>query len=87
MRWPRSKSTQAVIALAIGLTAAANEFARFAMRSFNKYYFGPHQAYPYPYADANSANLALARNCSIAFGLVFAGAFVLQRLITKRKSS
>jgi hypothetical protein len=84
MRWPCSKITQAAIALALGITAGASEFARFAMKSFDNYYFGPHKAFPYPYADAHSANLALARNCSLAFGLVFAGTFALQRLITNR---
>lgn len=85
MRWPRSKIARVFIALATGILAGVNEFARFAMKSFNNFYFGPHKAYPYPYADAHSANLALARSCCVAFGLTFIGAFALQVLITCRR--
>jgi hypothetical protein len=85
MRWPRSKVTQAIAALVLGVIASAMEFANFAVKSFNNFYFGPHRAYPYPYADVHSANLALARGCGLVFGLVFVAAFALQRLITKRQ--
>ena len=84
MSWPRSKITQTVIALMLGLIAGAIEFGRFAMKSFDNFYFGPHKAFPYPYADSHSANLAMARNCGIAFVLVFALAFGLQRVCTAR---
>lgn len=87
MRWPRSKTTQAIIALTLGLLAGANEFGRFAMRSFNNFYFGPHKAYPYPYADTRTAHLVLARNCAVAFGIVFLGAFALLRLIARLKAN
>ena len=56
------------------------------MESFNNYYFGPHKAYPYPYPDAHSANLAISGKCGLAFALVFIGAFALQRLILKQRS-
>jgi hypothetical protein len=86
MRWPRSKAAQTLIALTLGLIACANEYARMAMQSFNNFYFGPHKAYPYPYADVHSANLALVRKCGLAFALAFLGTVALQRLIVKRIS-
>jgi hypothetical protein len=85
MRWPRSKIMQAIVALVLGLTASAIEYARFAMKSFNNYYFGLHRAYPYPYADVRTANLVLVPDCILVFGLVFVASFVLERLITKRQ--
>jgi hypothetical protein len=85
MRWPRSRSTQAIIALTLGLIASANEYARFAMASFNNFYFGPHKAYPYPYPDVRSANLILLRNCGLAFGLVFLVTWALQKFLVNRK--
>ncbi len=85
MRWPRSKMTQAIVALVLSLTAGAIECARFAMKSFNNYYFGPHRGYPYPYADVRTANLALVRDCISVFGLVFVASFVLERLVTRRQ--
>jgi hypothetical protein len=87
MRWPRSKTTQSIIALALGLLAGVNEVGRFALHSFNDFYFGPHKAYPYPYADTRTADLVLARDCAVAFGIVFLAAVALQRLITRRDSN
>jgi hypothetical protein len=82
--WPRSKITQAIIAIA-HRRYSASEAARFAMKSFNNFYFGPRKPYPYPYADAHSANLALVRDCSLAFVSAFIGAFTLQQLLATRK--
>jgi hypothetical protein len=87
MRWPRSKAVQTVIALTLGLIACVSEYAQMAMQSFNNFYFGPHKAYPYPYADVHSANLVWFRNCGLAFGLVFLGTLALQRFIVKRNSN
>ena len=85
MKWPRSKIAHIIVALTLGLVAGVGEYALSAMRSFNDFYFAPHKAYPYPYADAHTANLVLARNCGLAFGIVFFAAFALQELTTKRK--
>jgi len=67
-----------MIALVLGLIAGAIELANVAMEYFNNFYFGPHKAYPYPYTDALSANLAMTRNCCLVFGVVFVGAILLQ---------
>jgi len=87
MRWPRSKAAQTVIALTLGLIACVGEYAQMAMQSFNNFYFGPHKAYPYPYADVKSADLAWVRNCGLAFGLAFLVTVALQRFIVKRISN
>lgn len=87
MKWPLSTMMQAITALVLGLVASAVECASFAMKSFNNYYFGPHRAYPYPYSDVHAANLALVRNCGLAFVLVFLSAFALQRFITRWRPS
>jgi hypothetical protein len=86
MRWPRSKTAQSIIALVLGVVAAVGEWLRLAMESFNNYYFGPHKAYPYPYPDVHSANMAMGWKCGLAFALVFIGTFALQMLILKRRS-
>jgi len=85
MRWPRSKISQTLIALVLAILDGANECGRFEMRSFHNFYFGPHKAFPYPYASAHSAYLALARNCGLAFGIVFIAALALQRSLTSRR--
>jgi hypothetical protein len=87
MRWPRSNAAQTVIALILGLIACVSEYAQMAMQSFNNFYFGPHKAYPYPYADVRSANLVWVRNCGLAFGLVFICILALQRFLMKRISN
>ena len=86
MKWPRSKTTQTIIALALGAVAAIAEWLQLAMESFNNFYFGPHKAFPYPYPDAHSANIAMTWKCGFAFALVFIATLALQRLILKRKS-
>jgi len=85
MRWPRSRTVQTIIALVLGLIAGVSEYARMAMESFNNFYFGPHKAYPYPYADVHTANLVWARNCALTFGLVFLGTIALQRFTVRRR--
>ena len=85
MKWPRSKTTQVIVASTLGLIAGANEYVQFAARSFNNFYFGPHRAYPYPYADVRSANMAMARDCGLAFAAVFLIAFAIQQVLTRRK--
>jgi hypothetical protein len=85
MRWPRSKVTQSVIASILGLLAAVNEWLQIAADSFNNFYFGPHKAYPYPYPDAHSAQLAMYWKCGLAFGLVFIVTFALLAVIASRK--
>ncbi|MGO9318293.1 MAG: hypothetical protein ACLP1U_10800 [Terracidiphilus sp.] len=87
MKWPRSKVTQSIIALILGLLAAVAEWLQLAMESFNNFYFGPHRAYPYPYPDAHSANIATCWKCGLAFALIFIGAFASQRLIASWKSN
>ena len=68
----------------LGILAAVGEWLRLAVESFNNSYFGPHKAYPYPYPNAHSAELAACWNCGLAFALVFVGAFALQILVAKR---
>jgi hypothetical protein len=70
----------------MGLIAAAGEYANLAMQSFNNFYFGPHKAYPYPYPNMHSANVAWAERCVLAFGLVSLSTFALQRLIHRKPS-
>jgi hypothetical protein len=84
MKWPRSKITQLLIALIFGLFAAASEEWKFAMNSFNNFYFGPHKAAPYPYPDMHTARVVEFRDCGLAFALAVIAAFELQRLITSR---
>lgn len=85
MKWPRSKAAQSTIALVLGLLAGVAEWLQLAMESFNNFYFGPHKAFPYPYADVHGAHVAMYRKCGSAFALVFIGTFALQRLIPKQQ--
>jgi hypothetical protein len=77
VRWPKSKGVQAAIAVVSGLLAASCVLSQIAMTSFNNYYFGPHKAYPYPYGDAHSAQMALYRDCGLTMLGVFAVVFMI----------
>jgi hypothetical protein len=61
------------------------EYGQFTMKSFNNFYFGPHEAYPYPYADVRSANMAMVRDCSLVFAAAFLLAFAIQHALTRQK--
>jgi hypothetical protein len=80
-KWPKSKGKQAAIALAIALLAAAWVFVEIEGGYFNRFYFPPHKAYPYPYADVHIAQIALYRNCGFTLVGVFVGLFVMQRVL------
>jgi hypothetical protein len=80
--WPKSTGVQAVIAVIAALFAVICVFAQIAMTSFNNFYFGPHKAYPYPYPDAHSAQMALYRECGLTMIGVFAVMYMIQRLLT-----
>lgn len=81
-RWPKSGRAQAAVAFVVGLLAAICVLVRIETTSFNNYYFGPHKAYPYPYADAHTYRIALYRDCGLTMLGVFAVVFVIQRLFT-----
>ncbi|WP_157439643.1 hypothetical protein [Terracidiphilus gabretensis] len=74
---------QAVIAAVAAIIAADLVITQIAMTSFNNFYFGPHKAYPYPYPDVHSAQVALYRNCGLTMLGVFTVAFMIQRLVIK----
>jgi hypothetical protein len=82
MRWPQSKSIQAVIAFAVATISAILVAANIAMESFNHYYFAPHRAFPYPYPTDWAARLAMCRDCGLTFLVVFAIVYVVQRWLT-----
>jgi hypothetical protein len=74
---------QAVIAAVAAILAAGLVITQIAMTSFNNFYFGPHKAYPYPYPDVPSAQVALYRDCGLTMLGVFTVSFLIQRLFTK----
>jgi hypothetical protein len=80
--WPKSRVVQAIIGVIAALLAAIYVFLQMAMTSFNDFYFGPHKAYPYPYPDAHTGQVALYRDCGLAMLVVFAIVFTIQRLFT-----
>jgi 4-amino-4-deoxy-L-arabinose transferase-like glycosyltransferase len=82
IKWPRSKGVQVTIAFLVALFSAAFVVAQIAMESFNHYYFPPHKAYPYPYATAWDAQMAMCRDCGLTFVIVFAILLVAQRKFT-----
>ena len=84
-KWPRSKRVQAVIAFAVALASAVLVVAQIAMESFNHYYFPPHKAYPYPYATEWAARIAMFRDCSGTFVVVFAVVYAAQRMFAATK--
>jgi len=81
-RWPKSRGVQATIAVVVALLAAICVFIQTAMTSFNNFYFGPHKAYPYPYPDAHTAQMALYRDCGLTMLGVFVVVFTIQRVFT-----
>lgn len=81
-RWPKSKGVQALIATVAALLAEVCVYASFVMASFNNFYFGPHKAYPYPYADVHAAQTAIYRESGLTLLVVFAVVFTIQRLFT-----
>lgn len=78
-KWPKSKGVQAAIAAVVAILAAICVFGLVAMTSFNNFYFGPHKAYPYPYADVHTAQMALLRDCGLTMLVVFGVVFLIQR--------
>jgi hypothetical protein len=70
---------QAAIAFVVALVSAASVFLRLSTNSFNHFYFLPHRAYPYPYLTSRAAQMALWRDCGLAFVAVFAILYAVQR--------
>jgi hypothetical protein len=82
VRWPKSKRVQMTIAMVVAFLVAVGVFLQIAMTSFHNFYFGPHKAYPYPYPDANTAQMALYRDCGLAMLGAFVVVFTIQRVFT-----
>ena len=82
--WPKSKRVQVAIAVAAAIFAMICVLLQIATTSFNNFYFGPHKAYPYPYANAHTAQMVLYRDCGLAMLGVFIAVFATQRLLTSR---
>ena len=85
-KWPKSRGVQTTIAVVVALLAAICVFIQIAMTSFNNFYFGPHKAYPYPYPDAHTAQMALSRDCGLTMLGVFVVVFAIQRFFTRASS-
>ena len=83
-QWPRTPKAQTAIALTLALLVAAWTFLQVQYSYFERFYFGPHKRFPYPYASEKAADIALLTDCSLAFLVVFLGLVILQRLFTKR---
>jgi hypothetical protein len=79
IKWPRSTRTQATIAFVVALLSAGYVFLQFAGDSFNRFYFPPHKAYPFPFPTARAYQTAMWRDCGLTFLAVFAILYVVQR--------
>jgi hypothetical protein len=75
---------QAAIAFAAAFLSAVWVFVEIETGYFQRFYFGPHKGYPYPYPDGHSAQMALYRDCGFAFVVVFGVLFSLQRIFAAR---
>jgi hypothetical protein len=81
VKWPKSRDIQGAIAFAIALLSAVLVFVQIEMGYFNRFYFAPHKAYPYPHPDTHSAHMALYRDCGLTLLGVFVVLFAVQRLL------
>jgi hypothetical protein len=79
-KWPRSRAKQAAIAFVIAFLSTVWVFVEIEMGYFQRFYFGPHKAYPYPYPDEHSAQMALYWDCGLTLLVVFAVLFAIQRI-------
>jgi hypothetical protein len=79
-KWPRSKGKQATIASVVALLAAAWLFVQIEYGYFRRFYFDPHKAYPYPYPNEHSAQIALYRDCGFTLLGLFVVLFAIQRM-------
>jgi hypothetical protein len=82
--WPGSKAVQTAIAAVGALVSAGFVVSHFAMTSFNNFYYAPHKAYPYPYADVPTARMMLYRDCAITMLGIFVVLFTMQRIVAAR---
>jgi hypothetical protein len=48
-KWPKSRVKQAAIAFAVAFLATVWVFVQIEYGYFERFYFGPHKAYPYPF--------------------------------------
>jgi hypothetical protein len=79
-KWPKSRGAHGAIAFAVAFLSAMWVFVQIEMGYFNRFYFAPHKAYPYPYHDAHSAQMALYRDCGFTLLGVSVVLFAVQRM-------
>ena len=83
LTWTRSKRLQAAISLAFALLSAVFVLANIATKSFNHFYFAPHEAYPHPYATLIAARITMCRDCGLTFIAAFAIFYLAQRFLLR----
>jgi hypothetical protein len=79
-KWQKSRGKQAALASVVAFLTTAYVFVQIEGRYFNRFYFPPHKAYPYPYPDPHSAQMALYRDCGFTLIGVFGIIFAVQRI-------
>jgi hypothetical protein len=79
-KWPKSRGKQATIAFVVAFLATVWVFVQIEYGYFERFYFGPHKAYPYPYPNAHSAQMALYRDCGFTLIGIFVVIFAVQRI-------
>jgi hypothetical protein len=79
-KWPRSRGKQAATAFAVAFLATVCVFIQIEWGYFQRFYFDPHKAYPYPHPDAHAAQMALYQDCGFTLMGVFVVSFAMQRI-------